>query len=62
MFVTSRRDRTLESWLGRGIIPKWPYFVLVNYYKLLYPDLANEFGESGEHMRVLLKNDLDCCE
>ena len=23
-----------ESWLVRGIIPKWPYFSLVNYYNL----------------------------
>ena len=25
---------SLESWLVRGIIPKWPYFRLVNYYNL----------------------------
>ena len=25
-------SRTLESWLVRGIIPKLPYFSLVNYY------------------------------
>ena len=24
VIVTSRRDRTLESWLERGITPKWP--------------------------------------
>ena len=25
---------SLESWITRGIIPKWPYFRLVNYYNL----------------------------
>ena len=25
---------SLESWLVREIIPKWPYFRLVNYYNL----------------------------
>ena len=25
---------SLESWLVRGIIPKWPYFRFVNYYNL----------------------------
>ena len=30
----SRRDRALESWLIREIIPKWPWFRLVNYYNL----------------------------
>ena len=25
---------SLESWLVRGIIPKWPYFRLVKYYNL----------------------------
>ena len=25
---------SLESWLVRGIIPKWPYFMLVKYYDL----------------------------
>ena len=25
---------SLESWLIREIIPKWPYFRLVNYYNL----------------------------
>ena len=25
---------SLESWLIRGIIPKWPYFRCVNYYNL----------------------------
>ena len=25
---------SLESWLVRGIVPKWPYFRLVNYYNL----------------------------
>ena len=25
---------SLESWLIRGIIPKWPYFRVVNYYNL----------------------------
>ena len=25
---------SLESWLVRGIIPKWPYFRLVNYFNL----------------------------
>ena len=25
---------SLESWLARGIIPKWPYFRLVKYYNL----------------------------
>ena len=25
---------SLESWLTRGIIPKWPYFRLVKYYNL----------------------------
>ena len=30
---------SLESWLVRGIIPKWPYFRFVKYYNLprLYP-------------------------
>ena len=25
---------SLESWIGRGIIPKWPYFRLVKHYNL----------------------------
>ena len=29
MYISS-----LESWLIREIIPKWPYFSLVNYYNL----------------------------
>ena len=32
--TTSRCDRSLERWLVRGIIPKWPYFRLVKYYNL----------------------------
>jgi hypothetical protein len=29
--VVTEPWKSLESWLGRGIIPKWPYFGLVNY-------------------------------
>jgi len=30
----SHCDLSLESWFKRGIIPKWHYFMLVNYYNL----------------------------
>ena len=33
---------SLESWLVRGIIPKWPYFRLVKYYNLQYPDIIGD--------------------
>jgi hypothetical protein len=33
---------SLQSWLVREIIPKWPYFRLVNYYNL--PRMADFYG------------------
>jgi len=37
---------SLESWLIREIIPKWPYFRLVNYYNLprMMGFMANDYG------------------
>ena len=32
---------SLESWLVRGIIPKWPYFRLVTCYTVIYPDICS---------------------
>ena len=45
---------SLESWLVRGIIPKWPYFRLVNYYNLQYPDIINLYNSNIKPVTDLL--------
>ena len=38
-----------KSWLVREIIPKWPYFRLVNYYNL--PRLYNDQFVNGLYVQ-----------
>ena len=49
---------SLESWIIRGIIPKWPYFRLVNYYNLpryiLFKQLFSRVSKVGHEECMLI--------
>ena len=52
---------SLESWITRGIIPKWPYFRSVNYYNLpryiyIYTYLDLDPDQSHKESSTYLEN------